>query len=58
MLVCQKYAQKQESGQAMTEYMVLIMVVAIVCAFLWRTLPEAVVAYMQAFFYCISRPFP
>ena len=47
MKLIAKYNQR---GQAMSEYVILLVIVAMACAFLWRTLPDAVRAYMAAFF--------
>ncbi len=47
-----------ERGQAMTEYIFLIVVVALVCIPVFRTLPKAVQGYVRPIYYCVSRPFP
>ena len=46
------------AGQAMSEYIILIVVVAMGCAFMWEKLPNVAEEYLQAFYYCISRPYP
>ena len=50
--------KNRESGQAMTEYLFLVVLIALVCIPLTRTLPEAVRGYIRPFYYCISRPLP
>jgi hypothetical protein len=47
-----------EKGQAMTEYMLLIVLVALVLIPMFTLLPEAVRGYIRPFYYCISRPIP
>lgn len=47
-----------ESGQAMTEYIFLIVLVALVCIPVVELLPQAVLGYVRPFYYCISRPVP
>ncbi len=48
----------QESGQTMTEYIFLIVLVALVCIPLVELLPRAVLGYVRPFYYCLSRPIP
>lgn len=47
-----------ESGQAMAEYVILVILVGLVCIPVARALPEAVAGYVRPFYYCISRPLP
>ncbi len=47
-----------ESGQGLTEYIALIILVALVCIPIVRLLPEAVRGYVRPFYYCVSRPLP
>ena len=47
-----------ESGQALTEYIILVLLVALVCAPFVKILPAAVQGYVRPFYYCVSRPFP
>ncbi len=49
---------KTERGQAMTEYLFLVVFVALILIPFWLLLPEAIRGYVAPFFYCISRPFP
>ena len=45
-------------GQAMTEYIFLVILVALVSIPIARLLPIAVRGYVRPFYYCISRPLP
>lgn len=45
-------------GQAMTEYIILVVCVALVVTFMLTALPEALQKYVRPFFFVISRPFP
>ena len=47
-----------ERGQAMTEYIFLVVLVALVLIPFVRILPEAIRGYVKPFYYCVSRPFP
>lgn len=47
-----------ERGQSMTEYIILVVFVGLVCIPVARWLPAAVEGYLRPFFYCVSRPFP
>jgi hypothetical protein len=47
-----------ERGQAMTEYLFLIILVSLVCIPVFRILPKAVAGYLRPIYYCVSRPFP
>ena len=47
-----------ESGQAMTEYIILVLFVALVCVPIVKLLPAAVREYARPFYYCVSRPIP
>lgn len=49
---------RSNQGQAMTEYLVLIILVALVSIPVYRWLPKAVRGYVQPFYYCVSRPIP
>lgn len=53
-----KRAADAERGQAMTEYLFLVVLVALVVIPLLRLFPEAVRGYVRPFYYCISRPLP
>ena len=47
-----------QSGQAMTEYLFLIILVALVCIPVAKWLPAAVQGYARPIYYCVSRPIP
>ena len=47
-----------QTGQAMTEYLILIFLVALVCLPIARMLPAAIIEYVRPFYYCLSRPIP
>lgn len=47
-----------ERGQAMTEYIILVILVGLVCITVAESLPRAVRGYVLPFYYCVSRPFP
>lgn len=47
-----------ERGQAMTEYIALIVLVALVCLPIAKLLPAAIREYVRPFYYCVSRPIP
>lgn len=49
---------KRERGQAMTEYLILIVAVALVSIPVFRLLPKAVAGYARPIYYCVTRPFP
>lgn len=49
---------RHESGQAMTEYIFLIVLVALVTIPMAKWLPRAVQGYVRPFYYCLSRPLP
>lgn len=49
---------RNSRGQGMVEYVILVMLVAIVCIPVFKLLPEAVRGYLRPFYYCISRPLP
>ena len=49
---------QSEAGQGLTEYIALIILVALVCIPIVRLLPEAVRGYVRPFYYCVSRPLP
>lgn len=49
---------RNEGGQALTEYIILVILVALVCIPIMKLLPLAVQGYVRPFYYCISRPFP
>jgi len=50
--------RRAESGQGMTEYLFLIVLVALVVIPAVKLLPDAVRGYVRPFYYCISRPIP
>jgi len=47
-----------ESGQAMTEYLFLVILVGLVCIPFFELFPEVIAGYLRPFFYCLSRPIP
>lgn len=47
-----------ERGQGATEYVILVLLVALVCLPIVKLLPAAVREYVRPFYYCISRPIP
>jgi len=49
---------KAEAGQAMTEYIFLILLVSVVSIPVFKLLPKAVAGYVRPIYYCVSRPFP
>lgn len=49
---------RSEHGQSMTEYIILVILVAIVSLPILRLYPDAVRGYLRPFYYCISRPIP
>jgi Flp pilus assembly pilin Flp len=49
---------KKEAGQAMTEYIFLILLVSVVSIPVFKLLPKAVAGYVRPIYYCVSRPFP
>ena len=53
---CRMFAN--ESGQGMTEYIILVILVALVLVPYFRLMPEAVRGYVRPFYYCISKPIP
>jgi hypothetical protein len=48
----------RERGQAMTEYLILIVTVALVCMPVVKLLPKAIEYYVRPIYYCVTRPFP
>jgi len=48
----------RQSGQAMTEYIILIIVVSLVSIPVFKLLPIAVAGYVRPIYYCVTRPFP
>lgn len=42
----------------MTEYLFLVVVVALILIPFVKFLPEAVRGYVRPFYYCVSRPYP
>jgi len=52
------FGEGSQNGQAMTEYIFLIILVALVSIPIFKMLPEAVRGYVRPFYYCISRPLP
>ncbi|MFN8390294.1 MAG: hypothetical protein U0136_08400 [Bdellovibrionota bacterium] len=51
-------ALRSEQGQALTEYIALVILVALVCIPIMKLLPIAVRGYVKPFYYCVSRPLP
>ncbi len=51
------FSAKQD-GQGMTEYIILVLLIAVISIPILRMFPEAVRGYVQPFYYCISRPIP
>ena len=49
---------QSEDAQAMTEYLFLVVFIALVCIPVFYLLPQAVEGYLRPFYYCISRPLP
>jgi len=47
-----------ECGQGMTEYILLVILVALVSVPIMKLLPLAVQGYVRPFYYCVSRPVP
>lgn len=47
-----------QQGQTMTEYVILVIFVSLVCIPVAEWLPEAVQGYVRPFYYCLSRPIP
>jgi hypothetical protein len=47
-----------ERGQAMTEYIILVILIAIVTIPILKLFPDAVRGYVRPFYYCISRSIP
>ena len=56
--VSSKSARRNERGQAMTEYLFLVVLCGLVCIPMVKALPQAVRGYLRPFYYCISRPIP
>lgn len=50
--------RKGQSGQAMTEYLFLVVLVALVVIPLLQLFPRVVQGYVRPFYYCISRSIP
>jgi len=50
--------RQDQSGQMMSEYVILIILVALICIPVMKWLPAAVQGYTRAFYYCLSRPIP
>lgn len=57
---CNRHKERlyAENGQGMTEYIILVVLVSLVCIPVFYSLPKAVLGYVRPFYYCISRPFP
>jgi Flp pilus assembly pilin Flp len=49
---------RDEAGQGMTEYVMLVLLVALVCLPIAKALPAAVRGYIRPFYFCVSRPVP
>jgi hypothetical protein len=53
-----KALRGSERGQAMTEYIILVILIAIVTIPILKLFPDAVRGYVRPFYYSISRPLP
>jgi hypothetical protein len=51
-------AKRNCRGQAMSEYLALVILVGLVCIPVVRLLPDAVRGYVRPIYYCVSRPIP
>ncbi len=49
---------RSQKGQGLTEYIFLVVLVALVCIPMVRILPDAIRGYVRPFYYCLSRPLP
>ena len=49
---------KDQRGQSLSEYIILVLLVGIVCLPLSRWLPTAVRGYLRPIYYSVSKPFP
>lgn len=49
---------RNQKGQALTEYILLVVLVSMVCIAMVRILPRAVRGYVQPFYYVLSKPIP
>lgn len=49
---------RNSRGQGATEYIILIVLVALVSIPVFYALPKAVQGYVRPFYYCLSRPLP
>lgn len=58
MVIHKQPILKCERGQALSEYMILIILVALVCMPVVRWLPDAVRGYVKPFYYSLSKPIP
>ena len=47
-----------ESGQAMTEYLLLVVLLALAVIGICTLFPEAIRGYLQPIYYSVSRPIP
>lgn len=47
-----------ERGQGMTEYIILVLLVGLVCMPIAQLLPRAAKEYLRPFYYSVSRPIP
>lgn len=54
----QREGLQSERGQGATEYLALIILVALVLIPFVKLLPKAVQGYVRPFYYSISRPIP
>lgn len=50
--------RRNQKGQAMVEYVMLVILVSLVCIAMVKMLPRAVRGYVQPFYYVISKPVP
>ncbi|MCB0323454.1 MAG: hypothetical protein KDD69_07760 [Bdellovibrionales bacterium] len=55
---CCERAGRNECGQAMTEYIILLFAVVLVCATFAKLLPEAIQGYVRPIYYSVAKPFP
>jgi hypothetical protein len=49
---------RTERGQAMTEYLIIVIAVGLVCASFAKLLPEAIGGYVRPIYYSVAKPFP
>lgn len=49
---------RSEQGQGMTEYIIMLVLIALLCIPIARTLPAAIQGYVRPFYYILSKPIP